>query len=108
MRPRRTKRKGFRIIFHAKSACLCKIAPSFFLISNQQDKLVWRIVMHIPPVHNRCALDFVIDGFGGKYTVSQADSKPSNLARSQDANFETPLYTGRRGDRFGPHEPPYS
>jgi hypothetical protein len=51
--------------------------------------------MHIPPVHNRCALDFVIGGFCGKYTVSLADSKLSNLAHPLDANFEPPLYTRR-------------
>jgi hypothetical protein len=57
-------------------------------------------------VHNRCALDFVIGGFCGKYTVSQADSKLSNLARSQDANFETPLYTRCAAIDLGPDEPP--
>jgi histidinol phosphatase-like enzyme (inositol monophosphatase family) len=31
--------------------------------------------MHIPPVHNRCALYFVIGGFQEKCTASQADSK---------------------------------
>jgi hypothetical protein len=62
--------------------------------------------MHIPPVHNRCALDFVIGGFCEKYIVSQTDSKPGNLARSKDAEFETPLYTGRAAIDLGPHEPP--
>jgi hypothetical protein len=53
--------------------------------------------MHIPPVHNRCALDFVIGGFCGKYTASLGDSKLSNLAHPQDANFKPPLYTKRAG-----------
>jgi hypothetical protein len=47
--------------------------------------------MHIPPVHNCCALDFVIGGICGKST----DSKVELLLRSQDANFAKPLYTKR-------------
>jgi hypothetical protein len=51
--------------------------------------------MHIPPVHNHCALYFVIGDFQEKCTASQVDSKLSNLAHPQDANFKPPLYTKR-------------
>jgi hypothetical protein len=51
--------------------------------------------MHIPPVHNRCALDFVIGGISLKSHVSQADSKPQKSRSVADAEFEPPLYTMR-------------
>jgi hypothetical protein len=50
---------------------------------------------HIPPVHNRCALDFVIGGICQKYTASQADSKAGNPAPFPGADFKPPLYTKR-------------
>jgi hypothetical protein len=51
--------------------------------------------MHIPPVHNRCALDFVIGGICRKSTASQADSKASDIAPVADADSDVPLYTMR-------------
>jgi hypothetical protein len=60
--------------------------------------------MHIPPVHNRCALYFVIGEFQEKCTASQADSKAAALDRSRGANFNTPLYTKRAAvARTPPH-----
>jgi hypothetical protein len=51
--------------------------------------------MHIPPVHNRCALDFVIGGISLKCPASQADSKASDIAPAADADSDRPLYTMR-------------
>jgi hypothetical protein len=51
--------------------------------------------MHIPPVHNRCALDFVIGGICLKSHASQADAKPQKSGSAADAEFEPPLYTMR-------------
>jgi hypothetical protein len=51
--------------------------------------------MHIPPVHNRCALDFVIGGISLKCPASQADSKASYIAPAADADSDRPLYTMR-------------
>ena len=57
--------------------------------------------MHILPVHNRCALDFVIDGICEKCTASQADSKAAAIAPVADADSDMPLYTMRGpGDRL--------
>jgi hypothetical protein len=63
MRPRCTKCKGFRIIHHAKYACQPEPGLLVFTSQYQMDKPKWRIAMHIPPVHNGCALVFVIGGF---------------------------------------------
>ena len=61
--------------------------------------------MHIPPVHNRCALDFVIGDFQEKCTASQADSKAETSIRSRGANFKPPLYTKRAAVDRTPHPP---
>ena len=61
--------------------------------------------MHIPPVHNRCALYFVIGEFQEKYTASRADSKATALDRSRGANFKPPLYTKRAAVDRTPHPP---
>jgi hypothetical protein len=52
--------------------------------------------MHIPPVHNPCALYFVIGDFHEKCTGSQADSKAPLLDPPRGANFKPPLYTSAR------------
>jgi hypothetical protein len=51
--------------------------------------------MHIPPVHNRCALDFVIGGIYEKCAASQADSKAGNRTPVAGADSRLPLYTIR-------------
>ena len=58
--------------------------------------------MHIPPVHNRCALHFVIGEFYEKCTASQADSK---AIVSLGANFKLPLYTKRAALECAPRPP---
>jgi hypothetical protein len=55
--------------------------------------------MHIPPVHNRCALNFVIGDISGKYTFRGPIRKPGGPASVAGAEFETPLYTKRTGNR---------
>jgi hypothetical protein len=58
--------------------------------------------MHIPPVHNRCALDFVIGGISIKCLASQADSKASGYAPVADADCDRPLYTMRGQSNWAP------
>jgi hypothetical protein len=58
--------------------------------------------MHIPPVHNPCALHFVIGEFQEKCTASRADSK---AIVSRGADFELPLYTKRAAADRAPPPP---
>jgi len=61
--------------------------------------------MHIPPVHNRCALDFVIVAFSKNAPVSRAYSKAGNSRFGRGAYFKAPLYTNRAAVDRTPHLP---
>jgi hypothetical protein len=71
----------------------------------QTDMQIEGIAAHIPPVPDRCALDFVIGGFCGKCTASQIDSKFDSLLRSRGAHFHAPLYTKRAAVDRTPRPP---